>query len=158
MTISKADIERRVETFVRVCRRQGMKVTHQRMEIFRELAGTAKHPDAETIYQHVRERVAGISRDTVYRTLSFLESEGLIRRAEAPGGPARYDPNTEPHHHYVCTKCGLIKDFTSEALDRLPIPKSVEGFGRIESAQVQVRGVCASCTGRKTRRRRRPPA
>jgi Fur family peroxide stress response transcriptional regulator len=135
-----------------------MKLTHQRTEVFREVAGSAEHPDAETVFQRVRRRVTGISRDTVYRTLATLEREGVIRRTEVLGGPARYDANTERHHHFVCTRCGLVKDFSSEALDDLPIPKAVEAFGRIEAAQVQVRGVCSSCAKRKTTGRRRSPA
>jgi len=55
-----------------------MKVTHQRTEIFRELAAGTEHPDAETVYQRVCKRVPSISRDTVYRTLSTLETKGLI--------------------------------------------------------------------------------
>ena len=153
MSVPKADIDRRTEAFVRFCRQHGMKATHQRMEIFRELAGSDQHPDAETVYKRVRKRVPSISRDTVYRTLSTLETEGLIRRTEVLGGPARFDPNTDRHHHFVCTVCGAIKDFHSESLDRLPIPNSVKTLGRIESAQVQVRGVCAACAGRRAKRR-----
>jgi Fur family peroxide stress response transcriptional regulator len=134
-----------------------MKVTHQRAEIFREVAASDEHPDAETVYQRVQQRVTGISRDTVYRTLATLESKGLIRRTEVLGGPVRYDANTERHHHFVCTRCGLMKDFCSEALDDLPIPKAVEAFGRIEAAQVQVRGVCLSCASKKTKTRRSSP-
>jgi Fur family transcriptional regulator, peroxide stress response regulator len=148
MTISKTDTDRRVEALMQACRAQGLKVTHQRMEIVRELASSAEHPDAEGIFQRVRLRVAGISRDTVYRTLSMLESRGLIRKADALGGPARYDADTTPHHHFVCTQCGRIEDFTSETLDRLPIPKVAESFGRVEFAQVHLRGVCSDCAGK----------
>ncbi len=158
MTVSRAELERRISRFAETCGRAGMKVTHQRAEIFREVAGSDEHPDAETVYQRVRKRVTGISRDTVYRTLATLESEGLLRRTEVLGGPARYDANTERHHHFVCARCGLVKDFCSEALDDLPIPKAVESFGRIEAAQVQVRGVCSSCVNRKPKARRRSPA
>ena len=148
MPVPIAELERRMDRFVEACRRSGMKVTHQRAEIFREVAASAEHPDAETVYQRVRRRVTGISRDTVYRTLATLESEGIIRRTEVLGGPARYDANTERHHHFVCTRCGLMKDFCSEALDDLPIPKAVEAFGRVETAQVQVRGICRDCMKR----------
>jgi Fe2+ or Zn2+ uptake regulation protein len=44
--------------------------------------------------------------------------------------------------------CGGIKDFRSEALNDLPIPDSVKSLGTVESAQVQVRGVCSDCAGR----------
>lgn len=151
MAASKADIDRRTEAFVRFCRRKGMKVTHQRMEIFRELAGSEEHPDAESVFALVRKRVPSISRDTIYRTLSMLESEGLLHRVGALGGPARFDANTDQHHHFICTVCGAIKDFHSEVLDHLPIPNSVKTFGSIESSQVQVRGVCSDCIGRKAK-------
>ncbi len=127
------------------------------MEVFRTLAVSDAHPDAESVYQRVRSRVTGISRDTVYRTLATLESKGLIRKAAALGGSARYDANMANHHHFVCTACGLIKDFSSKVLDDLPIPKTVESFGRIDAAQVQVRGVCVSCAKRKPKKRRRSP-
>ncbi len=149
MPVSQEDLERRVSWFARVCRRRGFRITHQRMAVFREVAGTKEHPDAETVYRRVRHRVAGISRDTVYRALATLEDEGLIRRAETLGGPARYDANLERHHHFVCVVCGRMKDFRSEALDRLPIPESVAAWGRIEIVQVQVRGVCSACADRK---------
>ncbi len=71
------------------------------------------------------KKVSGV-RDTVYRTLATLESKGLIRRTGALGGPARYDANMDRHHHFVCKVCGMVKDFSSEAMDELPIHKSVK--------------------------------
>jgi len=149
MAVSKAEIERRMERFVDACRRNGMKVTHQRMEVFRELAGAEDHPDAETLYRSVRKRVPAISRDTVYRTLSTLEKQGLVRKAEVLCSKGRYDANTDRHHHFVCTECGLVRDFYSEALNELPIPRTVTSLGRVESAHVQLRGICSACARRK---------
>ena len=149
MTVSKAEIDRRVQVFVRTCRHQGMKVTHQRMEIFRELAASVEHPDAETVYQKVGTRVPSISRDTVYRTLSTLETEGLIRKVEPLFERARYDANLDHHHHFVCTACGMVRDFYSDVLDDLPIPKSVTTLGEIDAAHVEVRGTCSSCGNRE---------
>jgi len=39
------------------------------MEIFREVAQAGDHPDAEKVFQGVRERMPTVSLDTVYRTL-----------------------------------------------------------------------------------------
>jgi Fur family peroxide stress response transcriptional regulator len=154
MAVSKIEIDRRVQAFVQTCRQRGMKVTHQRMEIFQELAASAEHPDAETIHQRVSKRVSSISRDTVYRTLSTLENEGLVRKVEPLSESTRYDANLDRHHHFVCTACGMVQDFYSEAMDHLPIPRSVEALGEVESAQVQIRGVCSVCTNRKNKARR----
>jgi len=139
--------------FIEALRRIGMKVTHQRVEVFREAARSDEHLDAEMIYQRVRKRVTTISRDTVYRTLATLEREGLIRKAGGLGGSARFDANLGPHHHFVCTVCGAVKDFRSQALDRLPIARAARALGSIESAQVHVRGICVACKRRRAKRR-----
>jgi len=149
VAVSKAEIQRRMERFVETCRAKGMKVTHQRMEVFRELAGAEEHPDAEAIYQSVRRRVPAISRDTVYRTLASLEEQGIVRKAEILYNKARYDANMERHHHFVCTECGLVRDFYSKALNELPIPKAASALGRVESTHVQLRGLCSTCARRK---------
>jgi Fur family peroxide stress response transcriptional regulator len=153
MTVSKAEVERRVQAFVQACRRRGMKVTHQRTEIFRELAASVEHPDAETVYQAVCRRVPSISRDTVYRTLATLEVEGLIRKVSPLVERARYDANSDRHHHFICTVCGMVRDFYSEDLDDLPIPPAVKTLGAIESAQVEVRGICSACAQREGKTR-----
>ena len=152
MAISRENLERHVRRFAETCAQAGLKVTHQRTEIFREVASSDEHPDAEMVYQRVRRRVTGISRDTVYRTLATLEREGLLRKAGILGGPSRYDANEEPHHHFVCKVCGRMKDFCSEALDDLPIPAVVKAMGRVESAQVQVRGICGVCARKREKK------
>jgi Fur family peroxide stress response transcriptional regulator len=139
--------------FLEECRRVGMRITHQRTEVFRELAATSEHPDAETLYVRVRRRVSSISRDTVYRTLASLEELGLVRRAEILFSRGRYDANMEPHHHFVCTECGRVADFTSPALDELPVPTSVSAMGTVHSTHVQMRGVCSTCADRTSRAR-----
>lgn len=149
MSVRETELEHRMRSFVEACREKGLKATHQRMEIFRELAGSEEHPDAETVYQTVCRRVPAISRDTVYRTLATLEEHGFIRKAEALSGTTRFDANTDHHHHFICTVCGKIQDFYSPALNDLPIPSSVQSLGMIESSQVQVRGVCTTCANRR---------
>ena len=71
-----------------------------------------------------------ISRDTVYRTLATLEAEGLVRKVEPLVRERRYDANLDRHHHFVCTVCGMVRDFYSDELDRLPIPQSRGVGGR----------------------------
>lgn len=154
MAVSETQLRRRMKQFTETCRRRRLKITHQRTEVFRDLAATEEHPDAEAVYQRVRKRIPAISRDTVYRTLATLEAQGLICRAETYTGALRYDANTEPHHHFVCVECGCVQDFFSNTLNNLPIPRSVGALGTVESAHVQVRGICATCRRLKARKRR----
>jgi Fur family peroxide stress response transcriptional regulator len=141
----REQVEKRVAAFLDTCRRQGVKATHQRTEILRELAGSEEHPDAETILIRVRRRIPAISVDTVYRTLRLLEDKGVIARVGSMRDRARFDANTERHHHFVCTECGMIGDFCSDAMNRLPVPREVSEMGGVEGVYVELRGVCRKC-------------
>ena len=145
MKISKQEIKRRMSRFNEVCRDSGVKLTHQRMEIFREVAQTGDHPEADSVYKGVRERMPTISLDTVYRTLWLLRDLGLINTLGPPRERTRFDANLSHHHHFVCIRCGLTRDFYSDELDELKLPESVKDFGYVETTQVEVKGVCRKC-------------
>lgn len=145
MNIDDDSMETRLAGFRTAARAAGYKLTHQRLEIFRVLASSAEHPDVETIYRGVRARLPMISLDTVYRTLATLEELGLIGSLGVRRGGTRFDANLERHHHYVCRRCGMTRDFTSSDFDRLRVPEAVLALGSVEAAQVEIRGVCARC-------------
>jgi len=145
MKISKREIEQRMERFEEVCRSSGMKLTHQRMEIFREVAQTGDHPDAEVVYQGVRQRMPTVSMDTVYRTLWLLKDLALITTLGPSRERTRFDANLKNHHHFVCVRCGLTRDFFSDEFNELKLPKSVKAFGRVETTQIELKGVCLKC-------------
>jgi Fur family peroxide stress response transcriptional regulator len=157
--VSKKDIEQRMVRFEKACRNSGSKLTHQRVEIFREVAQTGDHPDVENVYQGVRKRVPTVSRDTVYRTLWWLKNLGLITVLGPPRERARFDANLNPHHHFVCTQCGLTRDFFSDEFDSLKLPDSLLSIGQAEKIQVEVIGFCHKCAtkgkpGAKNKKRR----
>ena len=143
--VSRAQVERRVADFAAACCRHGIKATHQRLEILRELASTGEHPDAETVYTCVRRRLPAISLDTVYRTLHLLQEKGVIARVPSANDRARFDANMDRHHHFVCASCGRIADFTSAALDGIAPPPEVRGLGRVDSVHIELRGRCRQC-------------
>jgi len=128
-------------------RRAGVKLTPQRLEIFRALATSEAHPDAEALFRAVQPRMPSMSLDTVYRTLWMLRDLGLVKTLGPNRDVVRFDVNIERHHHYVCVRCGLVRDFDSEALNHLRIPPAVKGFGSVVEAQVEVRGLCGGCQG-----------
>ena len=149
--ISREQVEKRIAEFLKICRAQGVKATHQRVEVLRELAGSEEHPDAETIFERVRQKVPSISVDTIYRTLRLLEDSGVIARVGSMRDRARFDANTERHHHFVCTECGMIGDFYSDAMDQLPVPREVSEMGSVEGVYVELRGVCRTCKQKATK-------
>ncbi len=150
--------ERRLEHLTSVAREAGLKLTHQRLEIFRELAGTEEHPDAETIFRAVQQRMPTVSLDTVYRTLWALHDLGLVATVGPQRHGVRFDANLDRHHHYCCVRCGLVRDFESDELDGLSVPDSVKRLGSVVNSHVEVRGLCATCQrGKETSKDRHHP-
>ena len=147
-------LQQRMDRFKEQLRNAGVKLTHQRIEIFREVAMSEDHPDAEKIYKSVRKRLPSLSLDTVYRTLWSLLDLGLITTLGPPRKTVRFDANMPLHHHIVCSKCGMTRDFYSKKLDRLKIPESEEVLETIQRTQVEVRGICVTCSKRKQSKNR----
>jgi len=149
MKISKQEIERRMASFSEACRDAGVKLTPQRMEIFREVAQASDHPDADKVFQRVRGRLPTVSLDTIYRTLWMLNDLGLIATLGASRERTRFDANLSRHHHFICRQCGLTKDFYSDNLNELQLPESIKAIGYVETTRVEVRGFCLECAARE---------
>lgn len=137
-----------LERFREALRTAGVRLTHQRLEIFREVAGRIDHPSAEAVLRAVQPRMPTVSLDTVYRTLRLLTDLGLIATLGPRRDSVRFDANLSRHHHFVCSVCGLARDFVSEELNVLPVPVEVKAFGAVTSVHVEVLGVCAACSGK----------
>jgi len=139
------ELKRMMERFEAVIREAGVKRTPQRLEIYRETARTGDHPPLETIYRKVRKRMPGISLDTVYRTLDLFRELGLVQTVRPFLDRVRFDADTAPHHHFVCSGCGLTRDFHDPDLNALAMPAAARALGRVESARVEVQGLCPAC-------------
>ncbi len=140
-----ATLQHRLEEFQEACKRLGLKVTHQRMEIFRGVIMTEKHPDAVSVHRQVKKRIPMISLDTVYRNLKLLAEHGLISIVGLSQESLRFDGNSAPHHHFTCVKCGLIRDFSCAPMECPAMPEEAKAFGRPLSVHLEVKGLCAVC-------------
>jgi Fur family peroxide stress response transcriptional regulator len=134
-----------LDRFEQDSRKQGLRVTQQRLEIFKELARSQAHPSAEEVFNRVRRRLRTISLDTVYRTIATFESHGLIRRVQVLDNKSRFDTNLQRHHHFVCLRCQRIEDFYWPDFDRMDPPAVVGELGVIDSRHAELRGVCSDC-------------
>ena len=153
MPVAPKELADRVRRFVATCGQAGVKLTHQRQEVFREIARTDEHPDAQTVHRRVRRRVPAISLDTVYRTLWVLVDLGLVTTVGVHREHVCFDANTKPHHHFVCTTCGSTRDFYSPSLAALSRPGQARAFGRVTSTHVEFRGVCRPCEKKESKHR-----
>ncbi len=138
-------LEERVEQLKAACQEKGMRVTQQRIEIFKEVAKSCEHPDVETVFEGVKEKMPNVSIDTVYRTLASLEELNMIFRVDNQLPKARFDADKTPHHHFLCIKCNEVYDIFLEDGEKLILTKNASKFGEIKDTNLQVRGICNRC-------------
>ncbi len=122
----------------------------KRQAILDCLRGTSSHPTAEWIYEQLQPEYPDLSLATVYRNLGQFKQAGVICSVGIVDGHERFDANTAPHSHAVCSCCGAVTD-----IEDLQVPAAIIGDAeretdyRITEAFLQFKGVCADC--RKTK-------
>lgn len=121
----------------------GFKLTPQRLAILSYLDGNKDHPSAEDIYKVISKVFPTMSLATVYNTLDLLKKHNGISELTIDPDKKRFDPNTEPHHHLICTRCRRIEDVHT-GFD-FPLPLNNTGGFEITGTHIEFYGVCPEC-------------
>ncbi len=144
--ISSAQLDEKVQWFTELCRKRGLKVTPQRVAIYKELAGTDMHPSADKLHRKVKERFSSISLDTVNRTLLTLADIGAAFVVEGSGDTRRFDAGMDNHQHFRCVVCHGITDFHHEPFDEIELPESISDKFKVLRKTVYLEGICELCS------------
>ena len=121
----------------------GFKLTPQRIAILDYLNGNKEHPSAEEIYRAVSEKFPTMSFATVYNTLDALKKRGMLLEITIDPGKKRFDPDSEPHHHLMCTRCKKVVDIHNKF--DLTIPESARHGFEVTGDHIEFHGVCEQC-------------
>ena len=138
-------LKEKIADFIQTCQGYQLKITPQRVAIYKELLNSEKHPTADAIYQAVMMEYPNISFDTVNRTLLTLAEIGILDVVEVYGGAKRFDTNIEEHHHLHCVRCGSIQDFVNSDYDHLDVPEEILDDFEVVRKRVVLKGICSKC-------------
>ena len=131
-------------------RQRGIQVTAQRLAVLRAVS-SEPHITADAVAEAVRGEIGAISLQSVYDALSVLVTEGLIRRIQPAGSPARFEDRVgDNHHHLICRGCGRVVDVDC-AVGKAPCLTAHDDNGyQIDEAEVAYWGRCPDCLGKST--------
>ena len=136
-------------------RERGIQVTAQRLAVMRAVA-VQPHVTADAVAAAVRAEIGAISLQSVYDALAVLVAEGLIRRIQPAGSPARFEDRVgDNHHHLICRVCGRVVDVDCAAGSAPCLSAADDAGYEIDEAEVAYWGRCPDCLARS---RRTPPA
>ena len=141
----KDKLKKEMEDFQGRCCEAGLKITPQRMAVYKVLIESKQHPSAEMVFRKVRKVIPNISLDTVNRTLLTLAEIGAASIVEGSGDVKRFDGCLETHQHFKCVKCRRIFDFHYKPFDNIPVPKNISRRFTVLKKTVYLEGVCDVC-------------
>jgi len=127
--------------------KHGLKSTRQRDLIVKLFFETTEHISCEELYERAKKQDSNVGFATVYRTMKVLTDSGLANRRNFGDGQARFE-NTyegEHHDHMVCTRCGDIAEFESDAANALKEEIAKRKGFHIQYHKMELYGLCRNC-------------
>lgn len=120
MIISQQEVNKRLDNFRQESKAKKLPLTPQKLEIFRILASSCLHPQAQDIYLEAKKTFPNISPATVYKNLIRFQELGLINEISLNGTASRYDAKLDTHCHAIDTKSGQVYDLETKHLNTIP--------------------------------------
>lgn len=134
----------------RVLKKNGYKLTKQRINILEVLYQNNTHISAEELHEKLKHENIGFA--TIYRNLKILTELGVIKEISL-NNMSYYEPKLygrkSLHIHFKCRKCNNVIDVDDQKLivEYLKLNRVLEeksGF-IIEDADILFKGICQEC-------------
>lgn len=133
-----------LEELTTTLRKEGFRITPQRVAILDYLLKTDDHPSAESIHKIIKKKYPMVSLSTVYKTLDLLKEKKLVNEIEVEG-EARFDAHTDSHINLVCMNCGKIDDLDEESLNEIQSRAARKSKYHILKGSFELFGYCGNC-------------
>lgn len=140
-------MQKEKEIFFNHLRLFGFKRTVQRELILDVFLETKGHSSTEELYKLIKLKDPNVGVTTVYRTLKLLAECGLAREEKLGDGRTRYEHlyNQQHHDHLICTKCGALIEFYSEAIENKQDEVTKQFKFQPTHHSLRIFGICYQC-------------
>ena len=128
-------------------RDSGFKLTPQRIAILEYLDGNNAHPSAEDIFKSIQDKFPTMSFATVYNTLEMLVNKGKVAELSIDPDKKRFDPDSTPHHHLICSACRCIVDIYEDF--ELELAGEKKRDFNVTGHRIEFYGICPKCNNKQ---------
>lgn len=128
-------------------RQQGYRLTPQRLKVLEVLKTRSRHLTAEEIHAAILPQQPYLDIATVYRTLQWLQSVGLVAPIRLGDGKQHYEYHQpgQLHHHLVCQQCGQQIQIADNIFADLKATLQQEYGFTLQVDHLALPGACADC-------------
>ena len=133
-----------VDGAISALKKEGLRITPQRIAILDCILKTNDHPTAERIHKIVRRKYPMVSLSTIYKTLYLLKDRRLVNEIEV-GGETRFDAHTNEHINLICMSCSHIEDIDDDSIKEIRQRISRQSRYYIVRGSMELFGYCNRC-------------
>ena len=124
----------------------GRKHFRKRDAILECVRSTTVHPSADWVYNRLKPQIPNLSLGTVYRNLTYFKEQGDIVSLGTVAGIERFDGNTQPHVHFICSGCAAVLDLPEIAVPQELAEAAAMGIGgQVKGCSLTFTGMCSQC-------------
>ena len=135
-----------VEDMLTLLRSRGQRVTTARRAVLEALVRYRdEHLGTEELAVRIRRDQPEIHLSTVYRTLEYLEEQGLVHHVHLAHRAVSHHVARDHHQHAVCDHCGKAFDLDLSLFDELTRRLADEHGFTAELGHITIGGRCADC-------------
>ncbi|MCY4263939.1 MAG: Fur family transcriptional regulator [Gammaproteobacteria bacterium] len=140
-------IEEALKQAKRVCEIEGERFTDLRRQVLELIWAEHKPIKAYDLLNELSAKRRGVAPATVYRTLDFLQAQGLVHKLESLNAfMGCSHPGQKHHGHFlICESCEQVRELESNAFKQSAGLIEQENAFKIRHMTVEIFGICESC-------------
>lgn len=132
-------------------RQQGYRLTPQRLQVLQVIKAHCNHLTAEEIHAAIMPHQPYLDIATVYRTLQWLQSVGLVAPITIDGRLYyEYHAPGDHHHHLICQRCGQHIQIPDADVAALKAELQQRYGFMLQVDHLALLGCCAACAATET--------
>lgn len=140
-------MEEALKSFRKYLAGNNLKLTQQRMLIFKVFMSDQGKVSPEELLAGVQEVDETISRSTIYRTVKHLHSAGIARCIHQGDGITYYEPMGDHSCRMICERCGRTIPIRNPYFECIQQETARQQGFTLFRYQSVIHGLCRECGG-----------
>lgn len=135
------------EEVINKIRSKGHRITRVRGLVAELFINSSEPLTAQDLISGLHAMEMKVNKTTVYRELTFLLNNGIVKAVDFGDGTKRYElAGDEHHHHLICINCKKVEDVDLNMdLDKEEAKIAKEKNFKILNHSLEFFGLCSSC-------------
>ena len=129
------------------CEASGQRFTRLRQRVLELIWQNHEPVKAYDILDELKNDNASSAPPTVYRTLDFLQEQGLVHKIESLNAYVGCGDPTGKHsgQFFICHDCGVVAEIDDVEIRSVLKAKAEELSFRIDDEMIEIKGSCHEC-------------